>query len=187
MSLRARVGIAVGGVILVVAVVLIVAVATGVFFPRSGDASSSPGPAGSDVSATPLDTPTPLAPYLTPAPPVPSASAPDAPGPAPSAPVAAAALILAAWQADDRGISASAFVQDVVEEGGTCVLHARQGDTIREVSAAATPTGQNVSCGFVTIPPSELTPGDWTIWFDYSSPTTAATSGAVTLGYGKDQ
>ncbi|MBN9210082.1 MAG: hypothetical protein BGO45_00650 [Microbacterium sp. 71-36] len=187
MSLRARVGIAVGGVVLVVVVLLIVATVSGVFSGSSVDASSSPAPTGSDVSATPLDTPTPLAPSLTPAPAVPSASASDSPGPAPSATIGTASLILAAWQADDRGISASAFVQDVVEEGGTCVLHARQGDIVRESTAPATPTGQNVSCGFQTIPASELTPGDWTIWFDYSSPTTAATSGAVTLGYGKDQ
>lgn len=187
MSLRARIGIAVGGIGLVVAIVLLVfSVSGGLFNPRD-DASSPPTPTGSDVSATPLSTPTPLAPSLSPAPPTTPTSEPDSPNPTPVPTPKSAALILAAWQAGPDGISASAFVQDVVEEGGTCFLHAQLGDVIREATAPATPTGQNVSCGFVTIPPSELTPGDWTIWFDYSSPTSAATSGAVTLGYGKDQ
>lgn len=187
MSLRARIGIAVGGVVLVAAIVLIVFVVSGGFAGPRGDASSPPTPTGSGASAIPLSTPTPLAPSLSPAPPTTPTSAPDSPDPTPAPTAKTAALILAAWQAGPEGISASAFVQDVVEEGGTCVLHAQLGDVIREATAPATPTGQNVSCGFVMIPPSELTPGDWTIWFDYSSPTTAATSGAVTLGYGKDQ
>lgn len=181
----ARIGIVTGGIVLTLAVVFIVFVITRGTAAPPGAPSSSLAPSGSDVSATPLSTPTPLAPTLTPPPP--SSGPPDSGAPDPAPTVTTAALILAAWQAGDDGISASAFVQDVVEQGGTCVLHARQGDVVRDATAAATPTGQNVSCGFVTIPPSELAPGDWTIWFDYSSPTTVATSGAVTLGYDKDQ
>jgi len=185
MSMGARVGVVIGGIALTLVLILAVFMITRGSATPSAAASSSSTSTGSDASATPLSTPTPLAPTFTPHP-----SASDAPGPGspePTPTVATAELILAAWQAGADGLSASAFVQDVVEEGGTCVLHAQQGDVVREVTSQATPTGQNVSCGFVTVPPSELTPGDWTIWFDYSSPTTVATSGAVTLGYDKDQ
>lgn len=185
MSLGARIGIAVGGIVITLVILFTVFTLTRADAPLSADPTSSLPPTGSDASATPLSTPTPLAPTLTPSPPGPGAADPGSPDPAPTA--TTASLILAAWQADEDGISASAFVQDIVEQGGTCVLHAQLGDVIREATAAATPTGQNVSCGFILIPSSELTPGDWTIWFDYSSPTTVATSGAVTLGYDKDQ
>lgn len=90
-------------------------------------------------------------------------------------------VVLAAWQVTESGIEASAYVAGVVEEGGTCVLSAQQEDTVLQVRGGATPTGQNVSCGFLTVPAAELGAGEWQIWFEYSSPASFGVSGAVVL------
>lgn len=141
--------------------------------PSSSGSPSTPATASSSPPAEPLATPTPLP------------STPGSPSAAPDrAPVT---VVLAAWQATAAGIEASSFVQGVVEEGGTCVLRARLGDTLREVRGPATPTGQNVSCGFLTVPLAELTAGEWEIWFDYSSDASAGTSDAVTVTVDKEQ
>ncbi|GAA2567634.1 hypothetical protein GCM10009862_02940 [Microbacterium binotii] len=134
-----------------------------------GSASATPSASGTTRPVEQLPTPTPLA---------------STPAPTDRQP---AEVVLATWGASGSGIEASAYVAGVVEDGGSCSLHARQGDTERTVEAAATPTGQNVSCGFATVPASDLSAGDWEIWFTYASPTHEGTSSAVSVTFGGQQ
>ncbi|MFK4115530.1 hypothetical protein ACI2K6_12955 [Microbacterium sp. NPDC006705] len=176
MSLRARMWTLVAGVFVVVLLGAIIVIGMSLFGDREGDAAGPIDPPDSEQFVTPLPTPTALPPEQSAAPTDPSAPS-----------LAAVTVVLAAWQVTDAGaIEASAFVQALVEDDGTCVLHARSGETVREIAGTATPTGQNTSCGFLVLPADELAAGDWTIWFDYTSPTAAGTSEAVTLAYDKD-
>lgn len=129
-------------------------------------------------TATATRTPPPVEELATP---TPLPSTPPLTGRAP------AELVLATWAATDAGIEASAYVAALVEDDGRCTLHARQGETERMVDAAATPTGQNVSCGFVSLSGADLTAGEWQIWFTYASPTHEGTSSSVSVTFGGQQ
>lgn len=92
-------------------------------------------------------------------------------------------VVLATWNVEADGIAASAYVAGIVEEGGTCTLRARSEAREASTQGLATTTGQNVSCGFLTIAADDLAPGEWEVWFEYESDTHAGVSSAVQIPF----
>lgn len=90
-------------------------------------------------------------------------------------------VVLATWGVDGDAISASAYVTDVVEEGGTCTLHVQSADGKRTSTRDSLPTGQNTSCGFIDLALEDAGVAPWTVWISYRSTTSEGTSEQVSI------
>lgn len=80
-------------------------------------------------------------------------------------------LTFVEWAPDSGAIEASAFVQGLVEAGGTCVLVATDGD--RELTGdpqPAEPGPSTTDCGGLSVPVEDS--GTWRVSVTYSSPAT---------------
>ena len=124
----------------------------------SSSASASPGP----------DTPG-AAPSGLPA----SPSAAPSPKAVASSPALARATLFSpgvSWNASGSVLSGSAFVTNVSESGGTCVMLATLGGvTVKSAPVSSEPDASTTVCGTVTIPGSQLRAGSWAVKFTYVS------------------
>lgn len=157
-------GVILATALVVVVVMLVVSAPPTTSIPE-GTRTESPT-VSAEPTFEPLSTPTPL---------------PTTAVPADRAPVD---VVLATWNVDAEGIVASAYVAGIVEEGGTCTLRARFEERDVAVQGTAVATGQNVSCGFLSIPAGSLVAGNWDVWFEYESPTYSGVSSAVEMPFG---
>ncbi|MDZ7786326.1 MAG: hypothetical protein U5L95_04370 [Candidatus Saccharibacteria bacterium] len=80
------------------------------------------------------------------------------------------------WGQSDANFELAARVPGIFEDGGTCELTLKSGS--REVKATSTAARNvsDVSCGFIKIPLSKLTPGKWAATVEYSSETASGIS-----------
>lgn len=78
-------------------------------------------------------------------------------------------------------VEVSAYVNGIFEDGGSCTLTLTKGGQSVSASKPATPSAQNVSCGFVTIEKSRLSSGSWQATMSYTSAVAAGTSQPVTI------
>lgn len=93
------------------------------------------------------------------------------------APVTTASVIVTSADASAGGIQAAAFVQGLVEIGGTCTLTAAQdGDEVRGKAAKAEPGPSTTDCGPLSLSVPNVASGAWQVSVTYSSPTTELTS-----------
>ena len=84
---------------------------------------------------------------------------------------------------DDSGgmLEVAGFVSGVVEDGGTCRLTAtsdRRTTTTETLGAADATT---TSCGTLTIPRADLSPGTWDLVLSYESPRASGASASSSL------
>lgn len=196
MTRKGRIGVLVGGLVVVVGAGAAIAWAAGgndaTSFARGtavSATSSSAGPtgpvggdaagSGSTLSAN------------TPATPSPSADAPSsAPAPASASatgsPVAEGrsvdvALGYADWDSADGVVEAAGFVSGVVESGGICTLTLTNGTA----SLVATSVGQadatTTNCGRLTIPRSQVAGGTWRATLGYRSDVAHGLSQPMTV------
>lgn len=91
------------------------------------------------------------------------------------------AVVLATWGVDSAEVSASAYVSGVIEEGGACTIHVQSSQGVAEKVRDAQPTGQNTSCGFLSVPLAEAGPAPWVVWITYESSASAGASEQVEL------
>lgn len=79
------------------------------------------------------------------------------------------------------GVEVSARVPGIVEDGGTCTLTLTKGSDKVTASKKAVSNVSEVSCGFITISNSKLSPGNWSATVSYSSDKYTGTSDKVTV------
>ncbi len=157
------------GIVLWAAAAVLVVLAIGVFVVVAGAPTTAP-------SATP--TPTPSGSAVPTADPDDAAGIPEDPGasPAPAPPAeepgtgtVGVVIVYAAWDAASDSLDVSTFVEDVVEDGGTCVLTARgaNGTITREGAAMADAT--TTACPRLSVPGEELVAGSYEVVVSYRS------------------
>lgn len=135
---------------------------------------SQPAPSATSPTAAPSDSPS-------------DAASPDvtlSPSPLPSASVPGTSTVFVnVITADVTGteLEATAMVADLVEEGGSCTLVATKGTTRRTATATTTPGPASTYCALMTVPVTELRPGDWKITVTYVSALHSGTSSEVTV------
>lgn len=171
----------------------------GVWWGRSQPAATPTASPSPTTSAT--DTPSPETPSVTPSRTVPTRrptpapsrvptavppsapGGPDRPTPLPTDAAGRAAVSPVITYADVSGgvLEAAGFVPSVIEDGGTCTLVATGPAGSREASVSGTANAQNTSCGRMTIPEDQLTPGSWSVTLRYASPRAEGTSAPVTV------
>ncbi len=79
------------------------------------------------------------------------------------------------------GVEVSARVPGINEDGGTCTLTLSKGSDKVSSSKKATPNVSEVSCGFITISNSKLSPGNWSATVSYLSDSYSGVSDNVTV------
>jgi hypothetical protein len=96
------------------------------------------------------------------------------------APVADSALVLTSAEAGPGEVTAAAFVQGVVELGGTCTLVAAQdGDEVSGDPTEAEPGPSTTDCGPLSLTLPDSAGGTWQVHARYSSATTDLVSTTV--------
>lgn len=86
--------------------------------------------------------------------------------------------IITSWGQANGKVEVAARVPGILEEGGLCTLTLKRGDVTRTGSSNAMANVSEVSCGFIAIPRSSLTAGEWSATVTYSSPKNSGTSEA---------
>ena len=85
----------------------------------------------------------------------------------------------AEWDADEQGVVVRGYLEDVVEDDGVCTLTLTAGGTTRTAERNGTSNVTSTSCGALTVPGAELSPGAWTAVVTYRSSTSRGTSDPV--------
>jgi len=174
------------------AVTLISACTTGA--PGAASSSSDPASSSPNSPSTPVPTdsglstalPTDSLPATTTASNTASTTAPStAPStrPATTRPVSTVRIFLSFhdWSAAQQVAEVGANVEDKVIRDGSCTLTMRRGSLTRTASHKATITPSSTSCGVLTIPGAELSPGAWTAVVTFTSPSATGSSDPVTI------
>ena len=95
-------------------------------------------------------------------------------------PVADSALVLTSAEAGSGEVTGAAFVQGVVELGGTCTLVAAQdGDEVSGEPTEAEPGPSTTDCGPLNLTLPDSAGGTWQVHARYSSATTDLVSTTV--------
>lgn len=89
-------------------------------------------------------------------------------------------MIVSYGQTKD-GVEVSARVPGIVEDGGTCTLTLSMGSEKVTASKKAVSNVSEVSCGFITISNSKLSPGNWSAAVSYLSDKYRGNSDNVTV------
>lgn len=156
----------------------------------SAGAADDPAP-GPSTSGSSSPSPTPTEPAAPTATPEPAPTAPADPAPAPEEPAptggpstggATTELLLTftGWNPAAGAVEVSGYVP-VVEAGGRCVLTlTRAGSTVTRETTAE-PDAGTTSCGWISVPGSELSPGAWDARVTYTSSASSAAAGPVTI------
>ncbi|KIC59576.1 hypothetical protein RM52_02735 [Microbacterium hominis] len=66
-------------------------------------------------------------------------------------------------------VEASGMIPTLSEDGGRCTLTLKRGDLVRTAEVEATAAREATYCGLVTIPVTDLGPGQWTAVLSYVS------------------
>jgi hypothetical protein len=89
-------------------------------------------------------------------------------GPRPS--TAEVVLSTATWNEETAAVEAGGYLSPVVEEGGTCTLELTNGAQTRTAEVAAAPDATTTVCLGLSVPGTELGPGEWDAVLRYRSP-----------------
>lgn len=148
---------------------------TGAGRPAEGTPTAT-ATATATATGTPTSTPT-----GAPTEPSPSATPGDPASPPVTGDGRAAVEVVvsfAGWQAEVSAVEVSGFVP-VVESDGVCrlVLSSAAGEVA--VEQAATPDASTTSCGWLSVPAAELSPGTWSAVLSYTSGASVASSAPV--------
>ncbi|MEI4272308.1 hypothetical protein TEK04_11305 [Klenkia sp. LSe6-5] len=77
----------------------------------------------------------------------------------------------ASYDAAGARVEVGAFIQEVVETGGTCTLVLNRGEASAQARSTAVPDASSTACGALSIPASDLAPGAWDGFVTYESRT----------------
>lgn len=80
-----------------------------------------------------------------------------------------ATVMITTWAQKHGDMTVNGFVQEVVEDGGTCTLTLTKDGITRSESRPAKANATNTTCGENDIPVSQLSPGTWQAVLSYSS------------------
>jgi hypothetical protein len=108
----------------------------------------------------------------------PSATSSGTPTPAPSI---EAVLVVASVDVDGKNVSASGYIQGVIEDGGKCVFtYEREGVTVT-ADHDGTADRMTTSCGLVQSPIDQFVRGTWNLTLSYDVQGKTYTSAATTV------
>ena len=181
-----------GGVVVVIAAVVVLSIVAGrrgggapVAATTSATATSSSSAATSSPTSSARPSSATAAPTASPTSPAPTAPSSSAPVPPSSAAPALApvgvVVTVASWNSLNSDVEFGAFVQGVVETGGTCVVTMSKGSQQATGRAAALPNAKNTSCGDLRVAGSAVSTGSWTATVTYASPTSSGASAPTTV------
>ena len=80
-------------------------------------------------------------------------------------------LSVVEWNATSSAVEAGGYVSGVLEMEGRCTLTLTARGTTRTATSAAEPDATTMSCGSLSVPGSDLSPGTWTAVLTYESGT----------------
>lgn len=84
------------------------------------------------------------------------------------------------WNKASRNVEVSGYVP-VVESDGRCTLALQRNGLTKTTQSTGNPDASSTSCGRMTIPGSQLSPGRWTAVITYLSKATRAASSPATV------
>lgn len=95
--------------------------------------------------------------------------------------LASAAPVVVYAGLDDSGqaVRVDAYVAEIVEGDGTCVVEMSNGSERVEATSVAVPDATTTWCEEATFPVADLSPGTWQVVVGYSSPTSEGRSDGV--------
>ncbi|WP_407341745.1 hypothetical protein [Pengzhenrongella phosphoraccumulans] len=85
------------------------------------------------------------------------------------------------WNASSAAVEVGAFVEGVVEEGGSCTLKLTKGSKIVTAQANASADAAITGCGDLSVSGASLSSGTWSATVSYASVTSAGTSAALDI------
>lgn len=194
MTRKGRIGVLVGGLVVVVGAGAAIAWAAGgndaTSFARGtavSATSSSAGPtgpvggdaagSGSTFSASTSATPSPGADASAPA----SASASVTGSPVAEGRSVDVVLGYVDWDSADGVVEAAGFVNGVVESGGTCTLTLANGTADLVATSVGQADATTTNCGRLTIPRSQVAGGTWRATLGYRSDVAHGLSQPMTV------
>lgn len=89
--------------------------------------------------------------------------------------------VISTWGQDSENLMVNGFVQNIVEDGGTCTLTLKKAANVVIQSRQAVANATNTSCGQTDVALSRLSPGVWNATLSYNSTTAAGTSASVDI------
>jgi hypothetical protein len=104
--------------------------------------------------------------------------------PTAEAPVASdvsATIVIAGEDPDGAHVSASGYVDGVIENGGTCSFAFTGAGAPVVVESTGMADRSSTSCGLVQAPIDRFSQGSWNVVLSYSSSTSSATSAAQVM------
>ncbi|RKS88604.1 hypothetical protein DEU37_2225 [Microbacterium sp. AG790] len=157
-------------VVLTVSLVGLVSCAT----LRNPGAAVSPSPtASASPSADPQESTAPETPAPTPTPANTEAVAPVSGGDV--------TVVVVTLDAVSGRVEASGMIPTLSEDGGRCTLTLKRGELVRTAEVEATAAREATYCGLVTIPVTDLGPGQWTAVLSYVSASHSGVSAEKTV------
>lgn len=89
-------------------------------------------------------------------------------------------------EASGSSLRAAAIVENIIEDGGTCVLNATSGGRTASAEGSGIGTARSVSCaGGLEIPVGELPAGGWNVTVSYDSERYIGVSAPVDVEVGR--
>ena len=113
---------------------------------------------------------------VDPSAPNPTGVATDVPATNSARPDASIFITYSGWDAGNRVVEVDGYVQQVVEDGGTCTLTLTKGGASATASRPATADVSSTSCGALTVPADQLSSGTWSAVVSYASSTSQGSS-----------
>lgn len=157
-------------VVLTVSLVGLVSCAT----LRNPGAAVSPSPtASASPSADPQESKAPETPAPTPTPAHTEAVPPVSGGDV--------TVVVVTLDAVSGRVEASGMIPTLSEDGGRCTLTLKRGELVRTAEVEATAAREATYCGLVTIPVTDLGPGQWTAVLSYVSASHSGVSAEKTV------
>lgn len=142
----------------------------------SSAAASSSAAIAAAATAKPGTYGTPVNPSL----PNPPSVATDPPvAPAPAGTAVTVSISYSGWNAASSEADVGAYVQGIVESGGTCTLTLTKAGRSVVATTTATPSASSTSCGRMAVAGSKLSAGSWSAVASYRSPQHAGTSAPI--------
>lgn len=88
---------------------------------------------------------------------------------------------ITSWGQSNGNVEVAARVPGIIEEGGTCTLTLKSGNTSKTGTSVAISNVSEVSCGFIPVPRSSLSTGEWIATVGYSSAKAKGMSESKTI------
>jgi hypothetical protein len=88
-------------------------------------------------------------------------------------------VVITTWAQKHGDLTVNGYVDNVVEDGGTCTLTLSKDNITKSASRPAQPNATNTTCGENDIPLTSLSPGTWQATLSYSSDLSNGVSKSV--------